>query len=153
MTNDEIIVHLGLHEQDYIEFEEDNPNIEYEELKKNIGEDKHILVEDLYRYMINSEKDDLNEKRYNENQGKLVEFIENMYQPGMTEEPYFNYKNGPGENDWSTMYFRDKLSKYPDAFHQGYSSDNDEEFGSLDEEVLKEHVYLNARYQATGGEK
>ena len=141
-----ITVHLGL--EDILR---DSYPEEYQELKKNIGGDKTILVRDIYNYMMNPKKDDLNPE-YTENQKDLMRFIEKKYKE--ESSPRFKYRANTGGVRW--MDFNDKLSNYPDAFHREESGDNAEyvEFGKLEEinpNLANEHVYLEAHQEIIGG--
>lgn len=141
MGKNVIIVHLGLEDRLKESYSEN-----YQELKKNLGEDKSILVQDVYSYMVNPEKDELNPEAYTEDQKDLVDVIKKKYNEIM--HPQFKYEINSGGMGW--MKFNEKLSKYPDAFH---AKGSNVEFGNLEEQVAEEHVYLQAHEEIIGGEK
>jgi hypothetical protein len=141
MGNNGIIVHLGLDDMLKESFGED-----HQELRKNIGTDKSILVRDVYDYMINPEKDELNPDGYTPEQVKTAHFIEREYGE-VQHTPNFIYETNAGRPAF--MHFNEKLSKYPDAFH--LQNQGNVEFGNLEEQVTEEHVYLKATDQAMGG--
>lgn len=142
MGNNEIIVQLGLEDMLKESYSEN-----YQPLEKNIGSDKNILVRDLYNYMVNPERDELNSEGYTEDQKDLVDFIEKEYNEA--RHPQFKYKLNLGGMGY--MQFNQKLSNYPDAFHTGGSN---VEFGNLEESSLeKERIYLEAHRETIGGKK
>lgn len=145
MGDKDITVYLGLEESLRDMFE--GQGREYEILKKNIGSDKNALVEEVYNYLLAPQEDELNPEGYTEKQKDMAEFIKENYEG--KSNPFLTYESNAGGS--SFMYFDDKLSSYPDAFHEG--SSEGEEFGNLEEEILEEEVYLKAANQATGGKK
>lgn len=140
MGNNGIIVHLGLEDVLREEFPKD-----CKELKKNIGIDKTSLVRDVYNYMMDPESDALNPQEYTSEQGELVNFIKKEYDSQRTSQK-FKYRSNAGGMGY--MNFDEKLSRYPDAFHTGGI---DIEYGNLEENTEKEHVYLEAHRELVGG--
>lgn len=136
-----IIVHLGLEDELKDECEED-----YQELKKNIGIDKTGLVKDIYQYMMMPEKDELNPNGYTPAQIKTAKVVKKAYDKSDSRDLCFGYKTNTGAR--GTMYFSDKFSSHPDAFHEGK---NTTEFGNLEEKVGQEEVYLTAAVSDIGG--